>query len=426
MFCIYCGKEINDTSQFCPHCGQKVSPETKEIIPAGDALSVVSPERKEIFPAGDVFRVVFKLTKKHYMLFALPGETVIKVLVDDQKEITLDLVKGNAGEVMLSKGVHHFVLQHVDWVSGTINIFVAKSGEISIECETEPYVKSFGGFGMKENEKALQELDDPERIHVVMLLDAGFEAGSVMTIIHNITEMTVSEWVQWKEKLPAVICKNLTWAEAEEYANQIALAGGQSQVVRQGGLGLNATRGVDKWLLVNDEKRMIGVPFVDYNGEIIAIELIPFDDLIDFELIEDGEMITKEKSGLGRAVAGGLLFGKTGAVVGAVTGKKSSSTQYCTDMRINLTVKNRENPLIVVRLISQAISKSSDYYRQAVEVSQKLIAILKSITHDRTEVENAVPAFSAADEILKFKNLLDMGVVTQEEFDKKKAELLGL
>lgn len=34
--------------------------------------------------------------------------------------------------------------------------------------------------------------------------------------------------------------------------------------------------------------------------------------------------------------------------------------------------------------------------------------------------------FSVADEILKFKQLLDMGVITQEEFDKKKKELLDM
>ena len=409
MFCIYCGNEINDTSQFCPHCGQKVS-----------------SERKEIVPAGDVFRVAFKLTKKYYMPFASPGETIAKVLVDDQKEITLDLLQGNASEVMLSKGVHYFVLQYAGWVSDPVYIFVAKSGEISIEYETEPYVKSLGGFGMKENEKALQEIGDLERIYVVLLLDAGLQAGNVMSVIHNISGITISEWARWKERLPAVVCKNLTCLEAEEYANQIAHAGGQAQIVRQGGLGLNATRGIKKWMLVNDEKRMIGVPFTDYNGEIISIELIPFDDLIDFELIEDGETLIKENSGLGRAVAGGLLFGKTGAVVGAVTGKKSTSMQYCTDMRINLTVKNRDNPLIVIRLINKMVSKDSNYYRQVVEDSEKLIAILKSITHDRKDAENAAPVFSAADEILKFKNLLDMGVLTQEEFDKKKAELLEL
>jgi hypothetical protein len=34
--------------------------------------------------------------------------------------------------------------------------------------------------------------------------------------------------------------------------------------------------------------------------------------------------------------------------------------------------------------------------------------------------------FSVADELLKFKQLLDMGVLTQEEFDLKKVELLNI
>ena len=33
---------------------------------------------------------------------------------------------------------------------------------------------------------------------------------------------------------------------------------------------------------------------------------------------------------------------------------------------------------------------------------------------------------SLADEIKKFKDLLDMGAITQEEFDAKKKQLLGL
>lgn len=33
---------------------------------------------------------------------------------------------------------------------------------------------------------------------------------------------------------------------------------------------------------------------------------------------------------------------------------------------------------------------------------------------------------TAADEVMKLKQLLDMGVISQEEFDKKKNELLGL
>lgn len=38
----------------------------------------------------------------------------------------------------------------------------------------------------------------------------------------------------------------------------------------------------------------------------------------------------------------------------------------------------------------------------------------------------APPAGDAADEIKKFKELLDMGIITQDEFDAKKKQLLGL
>jgi len=38
----------------------------------------------------------------------------------------------------------------------------------------------------------------------------------------------------------------------------------------------------------------------------------------------------------------------------------------------------------------------------------------------------AIQQTSAADELRKFKELLDMGVITQEEFDAKKKQLLGL
>lgn len=41
------------------------------------------------------------------------------------------------------------------------------------------------------------------------------------------------------------------------------------------------------------------------------------------------------------------------------------------------------------------------------------------------DVHKPVPQ-SSADELKKFKDLLDSGVITQEEFDKKKKQLLGL
>lgn len=54
--------------------------------------------------------------------------------------------------------------------------------------------------------------------------------------------------------------------------------------------------------------------------------------------------------------------------------------------------------------------------------------IKRRIDEIKSQVERAtvVPQVSAADEIKKFKELLDLGVITQEEFDAKKKQLLGI
>ena len=43
-----------------------------------------------------------------------------------------------------------------------------------------------------------------------------------------------------------------------------------------------------------------------------------------------------------------------------------------------------------------------------------------------SQVINQVAASSDADELRKFKALLDDGIITQEEFDAKKRQILGL
>ena len=59
----------------------------------------------------------------------------------------------------------------------------------------------------------------------------------------------------------------------------------------------------------------------------------------------------------------------------------------------------------------------------ATSINNKIHDVLSSLKQQKT-APTIVQSSSSADEILKFKNLLDMGVITQEEFEKKKAELL--
>ena len=46
--------------------------------------------------------------------------------------------------------------------------------------------------------------------------------------------------------------------------------------------------------------------------------------------------------------------------------------------------------------------------------------------YKQQKTPQAVSAISPADELKKFKELLDSGIITQDEFDAKKKELLGL
>ena len=71
-----------------------------------------------------------------------------------------------------------------------------------------------------------------------------------------------------------------------------------------------------------------------------------------------------------------------------------------------------------------SFSKTNDF---AASVANEIRAAFENYkNNDVVEVTGAAPAFSAADELKKFKELLDMGIISQEEFDAKKKQLLGL
>jgi hypothetical protein len=143
-----------------------------------------------------------------------------------------------------------------------------------------------------------------------------------------------------------------------------------------------------------------------------------------------------------RAVVGNALFGTTGAVVGAVTNH---------DTRHFKEQKGRRILVIYFRTDSGEIIKDEEKCQTDEEFIKLETAIMKIFESEESKdssnqmeqviasaVQSAVsdmqPALavqadnniSVADEIKKFKELLDMGALTQEEFDAKKKQLLGL
>jgi hypothetical protein len=59
-------------------------------------------------------------------------------------------------------------------------------------------------------------------------------------------------------------------------------------------------------------------------------------------------------------------------------------------------------------------------------INSKIHETLDEIKANEKVDASTSPGISVADELKKFKELLDMGALAQEEFDFKKKQLLGL
>lgn len=183
-----------------------------------------------------------------------------------------------------------------------------------------------------------------------------------------------------------------------------------------------ATDTVAKLFFVDKSKRLFHVPAPAvsiYNKTPIVYS---FDNIVDYELVVDGETYTKGGASIGRALVGGAVFGGVGAVIGGTTGKKSQK-EMIKKMYIKITLNHTYDTYTEISLISADTKKGSFLYNTMTDCANKILALLDSIT-----AESSAPAsfVSAADEILKYKQLLDCGAITEEEFNKKKSELLNL
>ena len=136
-----------------------------------------------------------------------------------------------------------------------------------------------------------------------------------------------------------------------------------------------------------------------------------FDEVAGYESdAPDDLTVTETKGGIGRAVIGAAVAGPVGAIVGAATAKTE-------------TRKGRSKENVSIRFVLP-LGESG---MPAAVYPGGMTAFLKSCKDSQEKPQATVPAASStADELLKFKQLLDMGAITEAEYNAKKAQLLGL
>ena len=178
---------------------------------------------------------------------------------------------------------------------------------------------------------------------------------------------------------------------------------------------------------------------VGKSSELIPYKLtkIPVENIIYFSKDGTLEHVSVVSGGgasggganLGGAIAGGILFGGVGAIIGS-----RMHTEIKIDpIKTEIIKKDSRKAYLLFKdengdLVQQSFSY--EYYNFFMKhFPHKEFSKVQGnmdTTTPAVEEKKANPASSNIEEIKKYKELLDMGIITQAEFDLKKKELLGL
>ena len=147
-----------------------------------------------------------------------------------------------------------------------------------------------------------------------------------------------------------------------------------------------------------------------------------FKDIVKVELDENGNKYVSQ-NGVLRAVVGSAVFGGVGAIVGATTATKSHTIN---SLNVIVYTSRISDPVITIPLIISPVSDSSALYSRNKADAIKLMGMLNAIAfqNEPAKAEN-VSAISNADELAKYKKLLDESAISEEEYKEVKSKILN-
>lgn len=135
-------------------------------------------------------------------------------------------------------------------------------------------------------------------------------------------------------------------------------------------------------------------------------------NFIDVEWVEDIQ--SKGKKVVGRSIAGLMIAGQAGMIIGGLTAKEKTKDKSIAVVTIQDQITH-EIKMLSFACTTQEISKYKTIPKSGVIEDESFVI----------EVEGT-PAVDSLDQLKKLKELLDLDVITQGEFDTKKAQLLAI
>ncbi|MCW0950295.1 SHOCT domain-containing protein [Streptococcus anginosus] len=161
--------------------------------------------------------------------------------------------------------------------------------------------------------------------------------------------------------------------------------------------------------------------------------IVKYDTIKDIQIFESVKEVTstkskgkeKRKGVMTRAAVGTILMPGVGTLAGALTAKKQSTgeSEAVTNQQVTRTiVLTRDDPFKTVLNIPYN-AELEVKLRSILAENLSQVAPVEQVA-EVSQVEQPVSSVSVADELMKLKELLDAGVLTEEEFTAQKQRLL--
>lgn len=166
--------------------------------------------------------------------------------------------------------------------------------------------------------------------------------------------------------------------------------------------------------------------FVDtYNKRIAFAFLMENDNykIVDFDQIVGCDIMINGESTKSISSSNGYInrYGLTGGLT------SSTTTSYVETITFNIMLKDINDPIYSIIMNSSRLNTSSQQYEEIMQYTSKLKSLIMSIVNENnSHTENADNDSNNIGKLKKYKELLDAGVITQEEFEVKKRQIMKL
>lgn len=273
-----------------------------------------------------------------------------------------------------------------------------------------------------------KETPIPVKVLVVVGIIAGVILGIIIVfnIINSIILSIWDESVSWLIWIVLIVVGGIYLARF--FHTKITRESNQKFVEQVSSKDFNAERTIEvgeSLLLIDNTKKKWCAK--EHNNSVPRI--YSFKDLNEFEIYEDGDSIVKGRAG--SALMGGLLFGSTGAIIGSA--RRKTVSNICRILQLRIQVNDFHNPEIIMTIINSEVNKNSAAYRNCINLAKQIASTLSFIQNDGKNIEPTSSSTvkqpdsgdSVADSVRVLAKLKDEGLLSEEEFNKKKEDLLS-